>query len=301
MAEAHLARSRPRPATDEPGVADGVVRGAERADRGDARTGWQQSRDAVNTGGLERLVQGHGRQDGREPAREHGLARAGRTNHEQVVAPSRRDLERAFGRGLASHVAEVCPVGVSSWRIQPGIPVPKLTGAAGECAHLRQGGRPARLDALHDGGLRGVGSRKHHPAATQRTRAERHRERAPHRAQVPFEAELAHDDVAIEPARRELPAGEENAECDREVERGAGLGPIRGREVARDPLEGEGVAGARERGRHALAALFHRALRQADRGEGGEPVGEVHLDLDGIRVDPDDGRGSEMGEHARSG
>ena len=54
----------------------------------------------MQLGDLERLVARHRRQDRGEPAREHRLARAGWTDHEDVVAACRRDLEGPAGLRL---------------------------------------------------------------------------------------------------------------------------------------------------------------------------------------------------------
>ncbi len=47
------------------------------------------------------------RQDRRQPRRQHRLAGARRSDHQEVVAAGRRDLERALGALLALDVGEI--------------------------------------------------------------------------------------------------------------------------------------------------------------------------------------------------
>jgi hypothetical protein len=70
-------RHRHLAATDQPDIRAGVVRGVTRVshDEGGAVAG--EPGDAVNARGLDGLGQGHLRQDGGEPVRQHRLARAG--------------------------------------------------------------------------------------------------------------------------------------------------------------------------------------------------------------------------------
>ena len=74
-----------RPTADEPGVADRVMRGSERALRHQPRASPQRARDRVDASGLECFVQRERGQDPREPACEHRLARPGRPQEEHIV------------------------------------------------------------------------------------------------------------------------------------------------------------------------------------------------------------------------
>ena len=59
---------------------------------------------------LQRLLNREGREDARQAPGEHGLAGARRPDHEEVVAPRRRDLQRAAGERLAPDLREVRPL-----------------------------------------------------------------------------------------------------------------------------------------------------------------------------------------------
>jgi len=99
-------------AADQRRRGDGVVRGAERP-LAHQSAGAETDR-RVDLGGLERLVARERRQDGRNPAREHGLADPGRPDHEEVVPAGDRDLER-HARGLLT--PDVAHVGGGPRRI----------------------------------------------------------------------------------------------------------------------------------------------------------------------------------------
>ena len=254
----------------------------------------------MDAGGLERFVQRHRREDGGEPPGQHGLPGTGRPDHQQVVPAGGGNLQCPLGRSLAADVSQVGVSGRRGTRVQVGADGAELAGPADEGTHLRERRGAAGLNALDHGGLGGVGGRQHHAAAARRPGAQGDGQRAAHRPEIALETQLADDEIAVEPPGRELAAGEQDAERDREIERRACLRAIRGREIARDALERERESRAGERGGHPLSAFLYGALRQTDRGERRQPVGEVNLHLDGVGVDPDDGCGSEMGQHERS-
>ena len=67
----------------------------------------QQPHDAVNLGGLQGLFQVQGRQDGRQPLGQHGLAGARRADHQDVVAAGRGQQQGPFHRLLALDLPEI--------------------------------------------------------------------------------------------------------------------------------------------------------------------------------------------------
>jgi len=74
-----LTRARPASPADEPGVRDGVVRGAEGALAHQRRFGGQQAGHGVDLGRLQRLLDAHRGQDRGQRAGQQGLAGAGRS------------------------------------------------------------------------------------------------------------------------------------------------------------------------------------------------------------------------------
>jgi hypothetical protein len=94
-------------AADQAGIGDGVMRRAKRPLRDQAGRRIEHSGDGVNLGGLESLFKRERRKDGGQALGQHGFARAGRPDHENVVAARRGHFQRALGRLLAAHIAKV--------------------------------------------------------------------------------------------------------------------------------------------------------------------------------------------------
>jgi hypothetical protein len=74
--ETHLAGARSVAAADETGLADGVVRRAEGAQRDDSLVGGEQPGDAVDRGRLHGFFEAERREHARQKPREHRLAQA---------------------------------------------------------------------------------------------------------------------------------------------------------------------------------------------------------------------------------
>ena len=71
--------------------------------------GWpfERAHDAVDLGGLEGLGEGQVGENRRQPLGQHGLARAGRADQDDVVTAGGGDFEGAFDVLLAFDVVEV--------------------------------------------------------------------------------------------------------------------------------------------------------------------------------------------------
>src|SRR5579885_441482 len=105
--EAHLAGARPRAPTEDRGCRHGMMRRSERRDPDEPGPARKRSGDRVDAGDLERGGVVERRQDAREAAGEHRLARPGRPDEEQVVGTGCGDLEGAAGPLLTAHVGQV--------------------------------------------------------------------------------------------------------------------------------------------------------------------------------------------------
>jgi hypothetical protein len=99
--------SRPRhgPAANQASVADGVVRRAVWPSADQAARVVEQASYAVNARGLDGFFERHRRKNRGDALRQHRLARAGRTDQENVVAPGARYLESPLGGHLPADVA----------------------------------------------------------------------------------------------------------------------------------------------------------------------------------------------------
>src|SRR5450631_1241554 len=105
--ERNFARARYDASADQAGIGDGVMRRAIRARSDQAGTLVEDSGYTVNFGRFERFFKCKRRQNCRHELGQHGLARAGGADHENVVTYGAGDLDGAFGGLLAAHVFEV--------------------------------------------------------------------------------------------------------------------------------------------------------------------------------------------------
>ena len=113
---------------DQAGIRDGMMRRAERAARDEGLTVREHADHAENLGGLDGLLEGDGRQDRRKPLRQHGLTRAGRADHDEIVPAGSRDLERPLGVLLPAHLGIVHVEGV--FAVEHGVNVGLLRSMA---------------------------------------------------------------------------------------------------------------------------------------------------------------------------
>ena len=193
-----------------------------------------------------------------DAAGQHGLAGAGRSAEEQVVAAGSRDLECLPPEGNAADVGEVDELvveagggigGVGRHRVPvgPGLLALQTGPQLGE----RAGG--PHPDVADERGLGRVGERDHDafgPGAGERVDQ---RERAGDRPNRAVEAELAEHRDAVEHPGGERVVGAEHAHRHGELEAGAGLAHASRREVHRDPALRPLEARRQDRGADTLA------------------------------------------------
>ena len=168
-----------------------------------------------------------------------------------------------------------------------------MTEQADEIARSedRHAARPARLGALR---------RRADEARARLARMERGDQHAGARHHPAIERQLADRD----PVAQLLGVGDahrrEQGEGDRQVIVRAVLGQVGGREVHRDALGRQGKAHGGERGLHALAALAHGLVRQADDVEARQPRRDLTLHLDLAGHEPQVGDRSHLRDHRRA-
>jgi hypothetical protein len=292
--ERDLPRPRGVAPAREPRGARRVVRRAEGPVAQQRHAGAEGPGDGVHRGDLHGLAEGERRQQRRQRPRQHRLAAAGRAHQQDVVPAGRGDLEGALGVRLAAHVEQVehlervaggevdHPRAVDERQLRP---------PAQELAHPAQRLGAAHLDALHDGGLGAVLERHDRPPHAAVAGRQYLGEYSPHRAHAAGEGELAEHDPGVEALGGAVAGGGEGGDGDGEVEAGARLLHVGGREVDRHPPQGKEVPGLLDGRADAGARLAHGDLREADEVEGGQSAGDVDLDLDGVRVEADERAG----------
>ena len=237
MRERRLAGPRGRAAADESGSRDRVVGRAERP-RPNQPVG-VHSGDAVDPRHFDRLRVRHRRQDRRQPASEHRLARAGRPLEQQVVRARRRDLEREQRDLVTTDIRESGPCTRRSWLcgLRYGRQAPTGHGVdrSAEAGHAgdRQPVDECRLRARSRGTIRrGIPARVRLP-----------RRRAPRRSHASRRRATARRTPRRRRAHRAaLAARRQDRERHRGVEAGPGLAQERRGEVGGDPPLRELVA-----------------------------------------------------------
>src|SRR5262249_55433426 len=94
-------------ASDEAGVADGVMRGSKRASANEPASVFERAGDRVDARGFNGLLERHGRKNGGDALGEDGFSGPGRPGEENVVATGAGDFESALGGLLAVDFAQV--------------------------------------------------------------------------------------------------------------------------------------------------------------------------------------------------
>jgi hypothetical protein len=104
--------------------------------------------------------------------------------------------------------------------------------------------------------------------------------------------------VVLQPIFGQLATGGQDTERDGQVEGTAVFANVRRREIDRDSPQGKRESGIGERCAYPFPALLDRAVRKADGREARQTIGDVHFDVHGVGIDPENGGGPDTGEHA---
>jgi hypothetical protein len=155
------------------------------------------------------------------------------------------------------------------------------------------------IDRLEGSGLGGIGGRQQELARPQRACQIGEGERATHRPQSAVEAQLAAEDAVRHGRGRQVVVGDEQGEGDRQVEVVALLAQVGGGEVDHHRTWRQVVATVADGAAHALAALAHGRVGEADELQLRQAEAGVDLHLDRQRVHPPGGAREHAGEHHR--
>ena len=230
------------------------------------------ARQRAHHRGLQRLLRFQGRQDAGQARRQHRLARAGRPDHQEVVAARRRHFEHALGALLALDLGEVgiARAILGDQRLGGGEPL--LAAQVIDQGEQRGRGddrRPVGI-CIVEASPRGLAAahRGADHAAPRRAGSDRRRQHAGNAAERAVERQLAQHDVARDAFARHHAHRRQQAERDRQVVVAALLGEVGRREVDGDALRRQRKAQRAEGRAHALAAFADRLVGQADHGEG---------------------------------
>jgi len=92
----------------------------------------------------------------------------------------------------------------------------------------------------------------------------------------------------------------QDAQSNWQIERGARFPHIRGGKIHRDAVSGELEARIANGGPYAVAALADARVGQAHHRKAGKSERDVDFDLDGTRLDPENGGRSKAGKHMQT-
>ncbi|OQA25721.1 MAG: hypothetical protein BWY59_01664 [Verrucomicrobia bacterium ADurb.Bin345] len=192
--EAHLARHRMGSAPEQARVGYRVMGRTERPPSDQRLPRGQLAGDAVDFCRLERFLEIHRRQDGGHALGEHGFARAGRADGENIVPARHRDFERALRRLLSLHVAIV--IVVDAVRIENRLHIHAMRGhyqlVRQEVRRLSQRLHRIHFEPVHHRGLLGVFLRHHDSAPALRARVDRDGQHAFRAAHFAAQRKLPH-------------------------------------------------------------------------------------------------------------
>ena len=292
---ADLARSGPGAAPTHQGGHRRRMVGRPERRTGDQAVGQRQTGGRVDPGYLQSLGGRQVRQQAHETAGQHGLARAGRSDQQQVMPAGRGDLQRPSSQRLARDVAQVWlsfDRGRSPGRrrIGPGRGAGQGFEHLGEPAHRPH---PLRRHQLRHGAVSG----RHHDRVVVHGIDEG--QRAGNGAHRAVESQLPQRADVFDRRRLELPVGHQHADGNGQVETGARLGHVAGGQVDGYALRRPRELAGHDGGPNPVAGLPARGVGQSDDGEGGQPGGHMDLHRYGVAPHADEGGGADGSEHWR--
>ena len=259
----------------------------------------EQPHDAVNLGGLQGLFLVQGRQDGRQPLGQHGLAGPRRADHQDVVAAGRGQQQGPFDRLLALDLPEIQVVvrrQVAGFFRRSHIR-PQGLAAGQEFHQLGEmiGGK--NFEALDHRGLPGVVPGDDQGQAGL-AGGQGHGEDAPGGLQAAVQGQFPKDEVLLQALLGHDPLGRQDAHGHRQIKAGALLADVGRRQIDGDAVAGEFIAGVLQGGPDPVLALLHRNLGQAHGGEVRQARGQVHLHLHQVGIHSPQGAAVHSGQHA---
>jgi hypothetical protein len=180
------------------------------------------------------------------------------------------------------------------------IPVGGIPGATEEPDDLDQRRGRHHFETLDEGGFRRVGCRDHDPVEPRARGGHRDREHPRRGDERPTQRQLAHERVPRQPIVRHLRRSGEDAHRDREIQPGAVLAQVAGREVHDDPAQRPLEARAFHGGADPFACVLNGGAGQTRQRERREPATDVRLDGERTPANPDDGDTDDLPVHDRA-
>ena len=274
-----------------------MVRRPERTALQQPRTVSGASRHRMHPGGLQGLRQRQRRHNAGQAPGKHGLARAGRTDHEDIVPSRRRHLQRPLGQSLVFYVREIRFESLRAGKRLPSrlrrlqaLPFSEKIG------HFLQASGPVNFQPLYHRSLQGILPRQDHPLEPVRFRPYRQGKRAPDRDQRTVQRKLARHHIPLQPLGGDLLRGRQYAHRYGQVVARPFLPHPRRGQVHHHLLAGQGESRVSEGRQDALLAFPDRVVGQTHQ-KSLHPGRNVHLHRYGDRFHPHDGARMYLDKH----
>ena len=217
----------------------------------------------------------------------------------EIVSARDGDLDGAFDVLLAFHVGEIDVVILVRLEKRGQVLLHRfeLLFAVEELERLAQIGDAINVDALDDRRLAGIrcGNEKRFLAAAPCF--ERDGQHASHGAHCAGEREFSDERKAGGVCKVVVFSGGDHAERDGEVEAGAFLFHIGGREIDRRAPARPEIAAVADRRRHAVLAFLHGGVGQANHDDDRTSASRIDFDFDLERIDAIDRRRINFSQH----
>src|ERR1035441_4426404 len=188
---------------DEAGIGDGVMRGSEWPLRHQPCCGIENSGDGMNLGCLESFFKSERSENRRQALGEHGLAGAGRPDHENVVAAGRSYFQGTLRGFLTTHIFKVDGemLQLSEQVFSADTKRLALNDAdhrrVEQFKNIKQGTDRVDIDALDHGRFGGIGGRQNKVGNIFFACQDRDRQHAGHGANAAVEAEFTNQEEAF--------------------------------------------------------------------------------------------------------
>ena len=294
MGQRGLARSCLQPAPGQGRHTGRMVRTAERPVAGQGPA-LDQPGHRPDHRGLQQFGRGQGRQQARQTLSQHRLARARRTDKQQIMAAGRRDLQRAFGALLTLDLAQVGPGPAGAHRPRFGRTQHLGPLEMVDQADQRTRGEDGDLPGPGRLGPVGLGTDQAQPHGRGR---HRRRQGPADRGDLAVQPQFADRGPAVQRVGRDHPERRHQHQADGQVEMTTLLGQVGRGQVGDDPFRRQAQADTGKGPAHPFAALGHRLVRQADDGETGLGCpDQLHLNVDPARLDPVEGHRHHASDH----
>ncbi len=162
---------------------------------------------------------------------------------------------------------------------------------------VAQGRRGEHLEAVDRERLRVVRERHDERVDPLSPARETDGKHSAHALDLAVQRQLTDDRIGADASVDDHPGSRENAERDRQIERGALLAEVGRSQVHRDPLGRKCKAGVSDGAAHSLTALANSRVRKTDHGEHGQPRTDVDFDTDERGLDAHERCGENSREH----